>query len=859
MATSAPFISSQDLATNAAILQQLQNQLAAIAGSTGPGAAGVSQVALGKSAVDGPTFTSLLAQAAKLIPPNYRPQHEAAAISKWLPSASISIDRPYTQTPTIPTIVAAGGTSVIVVSWSAVPGANTYDLQKSPDGITWTTIPALQATIYTDTSAPPNTGYYYYRVRTNSFFGVSSPYSAVVNASPYNVWDKYYYNGSSDAYEYYQQRGDYRFTYPVPLFADVPRIGGPVAGQPNFLVTADGTIQGYSLVNYNAWLTRNAYLTTYSFSRSVTIPTPAIGGGVCCQVGWDNNSGLFADVDIGGHLILYSVSGGTFTSVTSQSLTVTAGATYNFLVTVSPTSVNITVTQQGNSNNTATIVYNSSPFGSNTRYGIWKDGAATGTVSFGEDKMWSSLGTPVAPAPPTFSLLSVSDAFIDSNGTAITSHVVAPTNATSGTWGLYQTSGDANFAESIQSNQLRLTGSRDSGAFAYLSSIAAPDGMMMQVDGTFDSTNGSAWGLGPESNNQASLGYINTPNIAYELTTYPPNQGFASLPGLTTGQLLAIYCPGVFPISAQTNGGATENANSVANLYFPMPLGSQWRLQVFIDTLQNPPAVWIYAGQWVGGQPPTTLQLLHYGFLFLATASANPSQQKTAWTGVQLNKGGDVPTGQVISVNLANLLVYCKPQTGGVFDAFVGTNGTTVVGRTPAPTNDANVTWSKLSGTNMTATIQSNRLQIIGSSGATISCWGFNSGFTSTLTIGGIFNAPAVSGAFGGLFFGMDATAQNGWYWEIEWDTGTIFLRQVVAGSATAPSGWTNVGIGAMTANVDYVFTAIVNGTALSLYINGVQVATYTMASGLTNGYAGILGAVGNGIVMNHKNFTCHA
>src|SRR5581483_2150036 len=193
-------------------------------------------------------------------------------------------------------------------------------------------------------------------------------------------------------------------------------------------------------------------------------------------------------------------------------LTVSAGKIFTITANITPTSMSVTATEDANPSNTATIdtanpTYSSvaSTYGSNTRFGLFKGGRVAGTVNFGQVQAWSSLGLPAVPAAPTrFTLLSVSDTFTDPNGTLITAHTAAPTNLSGSAWRQFLTGGDGNDAHDIQSNQLRLRGSRDVGNFATLDQVLAPDGGLFQIDGTFDASNGCSFAIGPQAKQTGS-------------------------------------------------------------------------------------------------------------------------------------------------------------------------------------------------------------------------------------------------------------------------------------------------------------------------------------------------------------------
>jgi lysophospholipase L1-like esterase len=96
-------------------------------------------------------------------------------------------------TPARPTnLTPIGGDGTVKLFWTAVNGATSYDVQSSPDNVTWTTISAAQTPIsFTDAAAPTTaatTGTAYYRIRANGATG-SSSYCSSVSASPFLMYD----------------------------------------------------------------------------------------------------------------------------------------------------------------------------------------------------------------------------------------------------------------------------------------------------------------------------------------------------------------------------------------------------------------------------------------------------------------------------------------------------------------------------------------------------------------------------------------------------------------------------------------------------------------------------------------------
>lgn len=70
------------------------------------------------------------------------------------------------------------GTTTIIVSWENT-GAETYDVEISTNGLSWTSTTGLTTTSYTYTNLTPSTNYYF-RVRTNCNGGDNDSISAVI-------------------------------------------------------------------------------------------------------------------------------------------------------------------------------------------------------------------------------------------------------------------------------------------------------------------------------------------------------------------------------------------------------------------------------------------------------------------------------------------------------------------------------------------------------------------------------------------------------------------------------------------------------------------------------------------------------
>src|SRR5581483_3522435 len=155
-----------------------------------------------------------------------------------------------------------------------------------------------------------------------------------------------------------------------------------------------------------------------------------------------------------------------------------------------------------------------------------------------------------------------------------------------------------------------------------------------------------------------------------------------------------------------------------------------------------------------------------------------------------------------------------------------------------------------------TAQIQSGKVHFANTLANEDTYWGINTGLTSTLTVGGILNY-AQSGAAAGMLFGADATGQNGWVVNMVPSLGIVVVQQLVAGTRTTKATYSK-GSAFLTAT-DYVQEVRVNGTAVSVYLDGILVLTYTMASGLTGTYCGVYMGLQTNMQADLDNFYCHA
>ncbi len=94
-----------------------------------------------------------------------------------------------TQLPNVVGLVFTVQTSTqLAFHWSAVPGATGYQIQRSTDGSTFTTLGTVSTTSYSDATVTPVTSYYYRIYAVDSVTGGSSPASSVIfAATPNNV------------------------------------------------------------------------------------------------------------------------------------------------------------------------------------------------------------------------------------------------------------------------------------------------------------------------------------------------------------------------------------------------------------------------------------------------------------------------------------------------------------------------------------------------------------------------------------------------------------------------------------------------------------------------------------------------
>ena len=82
---------------------------------------------------------------------------------------------------------ASSSNGTVSLSWSAAPVATGYDVQRSPDGVTWTTLAANRAGLtYSDT---PGAGTWYYRVRAVNQKQDVTEWSPYVTPAAFLQWN----------------------------------------------------------------------------------------------------------------------------------------------------------------------------------------------------------------------------------------------------------------------------------------------------------------------------------------------------------------------------------------------------------------------------------------------------------------------------------------------------------------------------------------------------------------------------------------------------------------------------------------------------------------------------------------------
>ncbi len=86
-------------------------------------------------------------------------------------------------TPAVPTglVAVAASSSEINLTWDVTTGASAYDVQRSTDNVTFSTITSASTNSYTDSGRAPATQYWY-KIRAENSIG-NSAYTAAVTAS----------------------------------------------------------------------------------------------------------------------------------------------------------------------------------------------------------------------------------------------------------------------------------------------------------------------------------------------------------------------------------------------------------------------------------------------------------------------------------------------------------------------------------------------------------------------------------------------------------------------------------------------------------------------------------------------------
>jgi uracil phosphoribosyltransferase len=76
-------------------------------------------------------------------------------------SATASGGYTYVANPPTNVVATATSTTSVQVSWTAAPGATSYDVLRSSNGVSYAPLAGISGTTYTDLSASPNTAYLY--------------------------------------------------------------------------------------------------------------------------------------------------------------------------------------------------------------------------------------------------------------------------------------------------------------------------------------------------------------------------------------------------------------------------------------------------------------------------------------------------------------------------------------------------------------------------------------------------------------------------------------------------------------------------------------------------------------------------
>jgi fibronectin type 3 domain-containing protein len=292
-----------------------------------------------------------------------------------VPSNQVTFSIP--TPPTMPdTLVATGGTSQIVLTWTAVAGANNYNIYRSATSGT-TGFSAIKnnqsGTTYTDTAVVPGTTYYYkmcYNVTNVGFSLNCAPVSATLSSgavlttiavSPMNASIQ---TGSTQQYTAVgkDQYGNAMspqpaFTWSVSGGGAINSSGlftsGTVAGGPYTVTATSGTIGGSATVTIAAGPLASVAVTPASASVQVgstqqfsAVGSDAYGNVLTPQPAWAWSVSGGGTIDAAGLFTSGTVAGGPYT-ITAMSGTISASATITIAagslasIAVSPASADV--------------------------------------------------------------------------------------------------------------------------------------------------------------------------------------------------------------------------------------------------------------------------------------------------------------------------------------------------------------------------------------------------------------------------------------------------------------------------------------------------------------------------------------
>jgi len=215
--------------------------------------------------------------------------------------------------------------------------------------------------------------------------------------------------------------------------------------------------------------------------------------------------------------------------------------------------------------------------------------------------------------------------------------------------------------------------------------------------------------------------------------------------------------------------------------------------------------------------------------VFNIAGGYTPGTLSVYYNGLMLRNGSDVT-----ATNGATITMAIAPQSGALIDV-VGTVATTYSSITPAGYS------TSFSGSQY-LTIPDNTAFDFGSGNFTVECWFY---LNSAVAYAGIYTKRASNASYNPFQIGLEANGK------------TLQMYASTNGSSWA----VNTGIGVST-GVWYHMAAVRNGTTLTLYLNGVAVATGTVTGALTTNAGGVAigsdqaaagGAMINGYISNMR------